>query len=211
MSTLLFSRPHFGLVRRRTLVALAIVGTATALYGLVHWQAARARAAQDQALQQLHAVQAELAQIRVSDPEMEASLRRYRALVGDGFVGDGDRLAWSEALLDEQRALGLPPLRFELAARRPLAGGPDPSMDPAVAPGTPPAPGAQVHDLTFEIAGIHEGELLALIERLRARRLGHFRVQACELRRGQAAGLEAACTLRWITYLSATAATGAAP
>lgn len=207
MSRLLFTRPHFGLIRQRMGVALAIVGAAALLYGLAHWQAARAQAAREQAATQLAALQAELEQMRSGDAGVDADLRHYRALVGGGFVGEGDRVAWTEALLDAQQALALPPLRFELAARRALADGAapaDPAADPALAV-APPSPGAQAHDLRFEVSGIHEGELLALLGHLRARRLGDFRVQDCELKRAQAIGLDVACTLRWITYLPASA------
>lgn len=207
MSRLLFSRPHFGLIRQRLAVALAIVGGAALLTGLAHWQAARAESAQQQAGTQLAALQAELEQMRSGDGGVDADLRHYRALVGGGFVGEGDRVAWTEALLDARQALALPPLRFELAARHALADAAapaDPGADPSLAP-PPPSPGAQAHDLRFEVSGIHEGELLALLDHLRARRLGEFRVQDCELKRAQAIGLDVACTLRWITYLPASA------
>ncbi|MFZ5657479.1 MAG: hypothetical protein ACOY37_10565 [Pseudomonadota bacterium] len=208
MSRLLFSRPHFGLIRQRVAVALAIVGAAALLYGLAHWQATRAESAQQQAGTQLAALQAELEQMRSGDAGVDADLRHYRALVGGGFVGEGDRVAWTEALLDAQQALALPPLRFELAARRALADGTaaptDPGTDPSLVAAVP-SPGAQAHDLRFEVSGIHEGELLALLDHLRARRLGDFRVQDCELKRAQAIGLDVACTLRWITYLPASA------
>lgn len=207
MNALLFSRPHFGLIRQRVLVAAGVVGAAALLAGLAQWQALRARDAHAQAQQQLQAVQAELAQVRVSDDEVEANLRRYRTLVGEGFIGPGDRVAWTEALLDEQLALGLPPLRFELAPRRALADEGAPPADPsiAVAAEAPPTPGVQLHDLRFEAEGLHEGELLALLQRLRARRLGHFRVQDCQLKRSQGTGLTTDCMLRFFTFLPAAA------
>lgn len=205
---LLLQRPHLRLIRTPLLIAGGGVLLAAAAFALAHVYAGRVESAHAQAAQALAAVQAELDGARQSQDALEASLRRYRHLRETGFIGEGDRVGWTEALADTQRALGLPALTFELQPRRALAAGAP--LPEATAP-MPATPGAQAHDLHFTLAGIHEGELLALIDGLRARERGHFRVEDCELRRGNGLGLDADCTLRWFTWLPPQAAAPDAP
>lgn len=217
---LLLKRGHFELIRRPVLIAGGAIALAAVAWGLVRWNGQRIAAEHLQATQQRDAVNAELAQARASQQDLEQNLDRYRALAATGFLGEGDRLAWTEALVAQQRALGLPPVQFELAPRRPLAAGAAEAAGSDAGPEADAgatAPGPQAHDLHFAIEAVHEGELLALIERLRALGIGHFRVQDCLLRRSAAhAALDTACTLRWVTYLPAPAtpaepAAGATP
>lgn len=200
---LLLSRENFPLIRRTLLLALAALLLAGTLYAGARWTADRAGREHMHVSAALAQAEDELGQVRQSQAELQASLARYRALADSGFVGEGDRLAWTEALVAAQRGLGLPELQFELAARRPLTDAPAalPAFGP---PAAAPAHGPQAHDLRFAIAGIHEDELLALIAAVQARRVGHFRVEDCRLRRSQPdRGLDVDCTLRWITWLPA--------
>ncbi|GHE29936.1 hypothetical protein ACFOED_07075 [Vulcaniibacterium thermophilum] len=204
---LLLRREHLPLIRTPLLLALAAVLVAGALAGIARAFAVRAQAAHAQAAQALAGAEAELAQSRQSHDELERNLRRYAELRRTGFVGEGDRIGWTEALLAQQRALGLPPVRFELAPQRAIGVGAAPVVD-GIEPDAA-APGPQAHDLRFSLAGIHEDELLALVDGLQARGIGHFRVEDCELRRGSGMGLDADCTLRWITWRPAATAVAA--
>lgn len=192
-------------LRRATahgLLALGLVAAGGLALLLAHW---------DRAAQQgtRSAAQARLAELDGERSESEAALGmltenidRYRALQRSGFVGSGDRIAWTEALLRGQQQLGLPGIAFELAPQQELE---PQAEDPALAGSDaerPPAQGPLAHDMRIQIGGLHEGELLALLERLAAEQVGHFRPQACLLQRDvQQAGLQLDCTLRWITYL----------
>lgn len=204
---LLLGNENFPLIRRTVLLALAALLLAGTLYAGARWTADWAAREHMHASAVLAQADDELAQARASQGELDATLTRYRALADNGFIGEGDRLAWTEALVAAQRELGLPELQFELAARQPLADAP--AATPAFGPPAPaPAHGPQAHDLRFAIAGIHEDELLALIAAVRARGIGHFRVDDCRLRRSEPdRGLDVDCTLRWITWLPATGAT----
>lgn len=201
---LLLNKENFPLIRRTVLLALAALLLAGALYAGARWTADWAAREHMHASAALAQAEDELAQARQSQSELQGNLARYRALADSGFVGEGDRLAWTEALVAAQRELGLPELQFELAARQPLVEAP--AAAPVFGPSAPaPMHGPQAHDLRFAIAGIHEGELLALIAAVQARRLGHFRVEDCRLRRSEPdRGLDVDCTLRWITWLPAS-------
>lgn len=200
---LLLNKENFPLIRRTVLLALAALLLAGALYAGARWTADWAAREHMHASAALAQAEDELAQARQSQSELQGNLARYRALADSGFVGEGDRLAWTEALVAAQRELGLPELQFELAARQPLVEAP--AAAPVFGPSAPaPMHGPQAHDLRFAIAGIHEGELLALIAAVQARGLGHFRVEDCRLRRSEPdRGLDVDCTLRWITWLPA--------
>jgi hypothetical protein len=139
---------------------------------------------------------------------LEANLERFRALQRGGFVGAGDRIAWTEALLRVRQRLALPDIAFELTPQHMLE---PPAQDPALGDlsGSPTgASGPLAHDLRLQTSGLHEGELLALLEGLQAEAVGFFRPERCQLQRAaQGRGLEVDCSLRWITYLPPLAET----
>jgi hypothetical protein len=166
------------------------------------WERAEQSRQRTEVQSRLGALQIERDQLEQSLAMLEANLERFRALQRGGFVGSGDRIAWTEALLRVRQRLGLPDIAFELAAQQML----EPvAADPALVElggQTPSDSGPIAHDLRFQAAGLHEGELLAVLEGLQAEAVGFFRPQRCQLQRAtQGGGLEVDCSLRWITYL----------
>ncbi|MCK7592843.1 hypothetical protein [Pseudomarimonas salicorniae] len=151
---------------------------------------------------QLAALQGESAGLEESLAMLEGNVERYRSLERGGFIGGGDRIAWTEALLRVQQRLGLPETSFELAPQQMLE---PPMTDPSLPPvdgQTAAASGPLAHDLRIQIQRVHEGEVLALLAQLKAEQVGFFRVQRCKMERDpRGIGLALDCTLRWVTYL----------
>ncbi len=182
-------------------LALALVAIGAAALGLARWDLGQTIQQRNQAQVELDALQAESDQLGASLQMLEDNIDRFRSLQREGFVGGGDRIAWTEALMRVRQRLQLPDTAFELAPQQmlePPAG--DPNLIAEAAP--PPPSGPLAHDLRIQVTGLHEGELLDLLDSLRDERVGHFRAQACELSRDvQVDGLQLDCTLRFVTYL----------
>lgn len=183
------------------MLALALIALGGAALGWARWDLAEQTRQRNEAQAALDALQAESDQLGASLQMLEDNIGRFRALQREGFVGSGDRIAWTEALMRVRDALQLPDTAFELAPQQML----EPSLGAVELIGEtapPEVSGPLAHDLRIQIRGLHEGELLALLDRLQAERVGHFRAQTCELTRdAQIDGLMLDCTLRFITYL----------
>lgn len=183
-------------------LALGLLGIGLAALLLALWDRDRQSALRGEAENQLSALQAEREELEQSLSMLEGSIDRFRALQRGGFVGTGDRIAWTEALLRVNQRLGLPEIAFELSPQQALE---PQAVDPALAgleDAQPPPSGPMAHDLRIQMRGLHEGEWLALLDDLQAEQVGYFRTERCLLQRDQQApGLELDCTLRWITYL----------
>jgi hypothetical protein len=183
-------------------IAMIVIGGLALL--AAQWDLGEQRRLRSEAESQLGTLQAERDELEQSLDMLEGNIERFRALQRGGFIGGGDRIAWTEALLRARQRLGLPDTAFELAPQKMLEPA---AVDPAMAGVDLPAPivsGPLAHDLHVRIDGIHEGELLDLIAVLRAEGVGFFRAQGCALQRDlQAAGLQLDCTLRFVTYLPA--------
>lgn len=198
----LLQAQHKTLIRRHALICLGAVLVAAGLYVGLGWQREQTRQALDQDNLTLQAAQAELADLQSAKQELDENLGRYQALEREGFVGNGDRIAWAEALLDLQRELNLPELSFELAPQKPMNAAPvDPDLLGLEEPTPSAVLGPLAHDMRIRSKGMHEGELLRLIEALRERRVGYFRVNQCQATRVSGeVGLYVDCALRWVTY-----------
>ena len=196
------SRDSLRRARTQGIIALALVLLGALALLLARWDLAEQRRLRTETEAQLGNLQAERDQLEETLGMLEGSLDRFRALQRGGFIGAGDRVAWTEALLRVRQRLDLPDTAFELSPQEvlePTAS--DPSLAEAGLP-EPAASGPLAHDLRIQISGIHEGEWLALIGMLRDEGIGFFRPQDCLLQReAQIDGLRVDCTLRWITYL----------
>lgn len=161
----------------------------------------RQRVLLSEAKGEITALETERAELEQTLEVLATDIDRFRRLEKAGFVGSGDRLGWTEALLRVHQRLGLPEIGFELAPQIALEPA---AVDPALADAgaLPEAPyGPLAHDLRVQLAGVHEGEVLALLDGLAAEGVGFFRPQSCQfLREADAAGIRVDCTLRWITY-----------
>lgn len=133
----------------------------------------------------------EKAKLKEKDAELallKANFAKFEALRESGLAGNADREGWAETLLKVHKNKDLPDtLGYTLLAPVPLPGV-EPS--PTVAP-------AQSHDMTLTLDGIHEGELLDLLNSYEQQVKGKFRVQSCQLTSPSSKGLTASCLLRF--------------
>lgn len=121
---------------------------------------------------------------------------KYKRLSELGFIGEPDRDGWVQRLESIYRDTRLPPtLRYTLAPPQPL--NPQP-----VSPDAPAAHQNNVlhHDLSLELSGIHEGEMLDFMEKLGEDWRIPYRIETCQIARGEAAepiaGLQIKCTVQ---------------
>lgn len=121
---------------------------------------------------------------------------KYKRLEDLGFIGDPDRDGWVQRLESIYRDTRLPPtMRYTLAPPQPL--NPQP-----VSPDAPSAHRNNVlhHDLNIELSGIHEGEMLDFMEKLNGEWRTPYRIETCQIARGEAAepiaGLKIRCTVQ---------------
>lgn len=206
----LLHRERFGLIRSRVIVAALALAVAGALAAGAHWSAGQARVAHEAAVADREAQRAELESLRTAAAELERNLEPFRQLHAGGFIGEGDRLAWTEGLMAVKQAMALPNLWFELGEPLPLQPS-EAALDPELAAlSEPRLEGPLAHDMQIMLTGVHEGELLELLQRLRALDIGWFRVERCAMARAVEGrpGLDVDCTLRWITYQPRQPATG---
>ncbi len=149
------------------------------------------------AANQLGKARAELDAVRAllaedGGPQALARIARYRGLAAAGVFGETDAVAWAEALLAAAAALRLPPPSFEIGPRELLAA--DSATDE-------PMGGAQAQRMRFVADGLHEEDLLRLLQSLRNSTKGAYRVEDCRLQRaGDDSALTAECTLRWLVW-----------
>ncbi len=127
-------------------------------------------------------------------------IAKYRLLKQQGLLGNAEREGWVEQLVATRTRLGVgeslnytldPPSAFSEVT---------PDGSGASATGEQPVPqpsSALMHELSFELGGAHESELLALIDDYREKVKGRFRVQSCSLTNPSPTGLQAQCVLRF--------------
>lgn len=128
---------------------------------------------------------------------IRAHIAEFRLLKQQGLVGTADREAWVEQLSAVRTELKTgDTLSYTLKP-------PQLPTDPAAGAAVQPAPAGPdeatvyIHDLDIELGGIHEVEVVALIQEYRNRAHGRFRVQSCRFGNPTPAGLFAQCTLRF--------------
>jgi hypothetical protein len=150
---------------------------------------ARAQQLRDAAFAKLSQVEQEKAEIRTYRP-------LFAALRAQGWIGEENRLAWTEAISQAQERLGLPSVSYEIEPRQPLR---------LEAP--TPTGGYQLRasKMTLHLDLLHEMDLFNFLAQLKTR--GMFAMQDCTIRRnsstpqgpGPAPRLNADCTLNWLT------------
>ncbi len=171
---------------QRARLGLLVLGVSLALgLALVLVSCARAQAAWDElarARSELVAQQQRLRQVQAELAELQTHRERFLRLARSGLLRMADRQGWVEQLGAAHQRARLPgALHYTLQA--PLA----------------PSPGVVVHDLEVGLEGVHEQELLALLQDFKAHVGGRLRVNACQLSEPTAQGLKAQCVLRFFT------------
>ena len=196
--------------------ALSAIGVAAAMYCREQVNEARAVVAQSQAASR--EVQARLDTVHLERQEISDFLPRYNALRASGALGEERRLDWIERLADLRDSLKLPRLTYTISPRQPYT----------LLPEAGPTLGFAASRMKLELGLVHEGDLVALINRLGEPRMGVFEIQHCNLRRPVRSGLPEAsrnslhdpkdgnligeCNVDWITLVAkATADAGTAP
>jgi hypothetical protein len=144
---------------------------------------------------QLGAMQSELEQKKQDLQNIQVHIEQFRMLKNKGLVGTTDREGWVEQFIASKEALGALSGTFLYALEPPLPAS-DGSPDPAavIEPGAPLR-----HDFSFELNGIHEADLLHLLNDYKSRVNGQFRVDSCQLGSPTPSGLTAKCTLRFFS------------
>ena len=157
----------------------------------------------DQAQRQQQQLQAELTalnqkitQTAQDEQWITQYLAEYRRLQRTGFVGNDQRLAWNQILIEESSKLGLKDVSFDIEPQKPHQ------------------PDAMVGTLTlmdtavqFNASVPHEGVFAQLLDDLRKREPGIFTVRECAL--SHVAGLQplqVQCVFVWHTLAPGAAA-----
>jgi hypothetical protein len=151
---------------------------------------ARAQQLRDAAFAKLNQVEQEKAEIRTYRP-------LFIALRARGWIGEENRLAWTEAIGQAQERLGLPSVSYEIEPRQPLRlEAPTPTGDYQL----------RASKMTLHLDLLHEMDLFNFLDQLKTR--GMLAMQDCTIRRnnstqqggpGPAPRLNANCTLNWLT------------
>jgi hypothetical protein len=105
---------------------------------------------------------------------------QYDQLRAQGIVDEARRLQWVEALNASARELGIPQVRFTLAATA--------AANETNTFFSAEGVGLSVTPMRLDFSLIHEGDFYRLIGDLRSRAQGLFSVQNCTIRRKQEAG-----------------------
>lgn len=183
------------LQQARAALALALCGLLGSLVWalfLEHWL----QQEQDQLAQQQNTLATQQAQLLAhygNARYLEAHKAEFERLQDRGLLGAPERVTWVEQLLASHRRLRLPgTLSYRLQA---------PQAMPSV---TPLAAGqlvdeSQFHDLELALTGVHEVELLDLLNDLEAHVKARFRVNSCVLSEPSTSGLTVQCNLRFFT------------
>ncbi len=144
---------------------------------------------------QLSAQQPNLTAMQQDLRNIQRHMEQFGAFRAQGLVGRADREGWVEQLVASGEQVRLADtLSYILKPPQPMtdAATPDPVAAAAANPNAP-----TTHDLDFELKGIHELELLALLHDYQAKVHGRFRVQVCRFSEATQTGLFAQCTLRF--------------
>lgn len=188
-------RPPLAAIRLS--LVLVLLALALAAIGLL-WSHSAARNA-EATLARAQAAQAaaahKLARSRDEQRLVATYLGDYEALIGAGFIGEEDRLAWVEAVQLAARTTGLPGLEYRLQPRT--------SASAALGKGL----ALRQTTMTLGMPLLIETDLPRFFAALRARAPGIYHVQGCRMARTSQEPfapineprLKAECELLWFT------------
>lgn len=188
---------------RRCLIVLAVaIAVALALYASSRYLRNQAASSLAQSQQVEIENQSALATKQSDLAKLEAEIAHFSQLRQQGLVGAADRTGWVEQLKASQQRVNIQgKMVYTLQPPKPLA-----AQGTAADGDSGQSSEPQFHDLELEVANLHEGDLLALLDDYRAHVKGRFRVEACNLSGRTENGLLARCTLRFFTLAQASAA-----
>jgi hypothetical protein len=130
---------------------------------------------------------------------METYRKEFERLTTGGVIGEENRLTWVETIRDTNRILKLPEFQYAIEPQHPFA-----------RPGLERVRNIERRSssMTLDLGLIHEGDLFAVFEGLRAGAKGLYSIESCELNRktpwdkqptASVANLTARCSLEWLT------------
>ena len=192
------SRWHPVAERARTSLVTLALSLCLCLALLVlsqHWNL-RERQALEVAQRELAGQRSTLSLRQADLAYLQRHAEQFRQLARLGLTRPAQREAWVAQLLASLQRTGLPDtLRYSLHPAKPVSR--STALDPEAADAGQVL--ASFHELEFTLVGIHEEELLALLQDYADHVPGRFRVNACELAQPTIGGLTAQCTLRFFT------------
>lgn len=194
---LAFLQEELPLIRRALLTLGATLAVSATLVGTSQLALSQARDTMNQALAQRSAAIGRNAQAETDKREALDYQAKFVQLRQQGFVGEEQRLDWTEQIRRIRDNLQLLPITYEIAAQRPVA----------IA-----AEGVTTGDyelrssrMTLKMELLHEMDLLNFLDVLK--RQGRYATQSCTVERDRAANIPgplsprllAECELVWLT------------
>ncbi|MBI5901413.1 MAG: hypothetical protein HZB40_19595 [Rhodocyclales bacterium] len=189
--------------RLKWAIALLIILCATgggAVWTTLQWQKAGEKAGKESTAAR-NDIRSRLARARDEQAELRDKIGRFKTLQERGFIGPEQRLDWVEAMARIKVARRIHRLEYDFAPQRPA--------DASILPGGAGAGGFEFMSSQMRLNAqfLHEGELLGLIDEIRASVRALIQLRSCTLERipvspsdrGNPAQLKAECTLEWIT------------
>ncbi len=152
-----------------------------------------------QAQQRLDAARQNHARTAAEQENIRRYLAPYQALLAARQIGEERRLDWIDALGRSREQRKFFPLEYDIAARRPYTFTGLPSANALT---------ISASRMSIKFPLLHEGDLFALLNDLRARKTGLFALDHCEITRNPqekgkplqlAQNLVAECGLDWLT------------
>lgn len=194
-----FDRSDFSRIQLSLAAAIVMILVGAGLVWLAENQVHAAKLAKASAATQLSSFQGKLRQASAEENEIKQKSALYSNLRARGIIGEEQRLDWVELIKDIKESRKLLDLQYEFA--------PQQALERAVLPGF----SFKSSSMKLQMKLLHEGDLLNLINDLRAKAKAYVRVRNCSVTRiprsaapaGDAALLSAECQLDWITILPA--------
>jgi len=160
-----------------------------------HYQHAQAA---HQQRQQLQALQARHHELHIKQADIKKYLPQYHTLIAQGFVGQEQRSLWIEQLKQRQQAHQLFPITYSIAARQAF---PESATN---------IQAIQLYhtQMKLDMDLLHEGDLLQLLESLKASHIGTFILHECKINQlstfnamnqTRVPNLHAECVIDWFT------------
>jgi hypothetical protein len=187
-------------------IRLSVIACATALVlavalvaGLASLQSRLANDLQA-ARRALGALTEERDRLQTRERELTDGRARFELQTRQGLIGAGQRDRWAQSLITAYQARGFHGVPdFKLAKPVPHVA---PPAEPGASTAEPPSAdqagvAVYVHELEFEIAQAHEGDVLAVLAGLRHDHPGQQQAVGCELDNPQPDGLKATCKVRF--------------
>lgn len=199
---LLWRSAHRARMARAAMLFGAALLLGLALLGLSVLRASRASFAQDteRAATEAARIEAEaLAALASEREQRETAVRRLRQA---GFDRRADRVAWSEAAA--QAVLARRPVGYTVEVGAEISQPLPPDLQAWFDAKGLSAPRLVMSEMQLRVQGLHEVELLQVVDAALTAAGGVARVENCKLdRRPDGIGLDAQCTLRRHALLSA--------